>query len=86
MKFIIDWCVFAYPDNAQPPSVHATCSDVCAGPDNSVKISLNNRIYEANATLQYLYCDGPNILENFDGCIDCLNKAPDAQILEQCKC
>lgn len=84
MKFVIDWCVFAYPDNAQPPPVQGTCSDVCAGPDNSVKISLNNRIYEANATLQYLYCDGPNILANFDDCIDCLNKAPDAQILAQC--
>lgn len=84
MKFVVDWCVFAYPDNAQPPPVQAACSDVCAGPDDSVKLSLNNRIYEANQTLQYLYCDGPNILDNFDDCIDCLNKAPDAQVLTQC--
>lgn len=62
-----------------------TCSDVCAGPDNSVKISLTNKIYEANQTLQYLYCDGANILANFDNCIDCLNKASDAQVLTQCK-
>lgn len=85
MKYTVDWCVFAYPDNHSPPPAKATCSDVCAGPENSAKISLTDRLYEANATLQYRYCDGPNILEIFDDCVACLNTVPDAQVLGQCK-
>lgn len=58
---------------------------VCAGPDNSAKISLTNRLLETNATLQYRYCDGPNILNIFDNCITCLNTVPNAKALEHCK-
>ena len=85
MKFVIDWCVFAYPDNAHAPPAQAACSKVCAGPNNSIKISLTDRLLEANTTLQYLYCDGPNILDIFDDCVTCLNNVPDAQVLGQCE-
>lgn len=85
MKFTIDWCVFAYPENANPPPAQAACSEVCAGPNNRIKTSLTDRLLEANSTLQYLYCNGPNILDVFDDCATCLNNVPDAQILGQCK-
>lgn len=85
MKFVFDWCVLAYPENQSPPPVKNACYDVCAGPDNSAKLSLTDRLFDTNTTLQYQYCDGPNIMNNLNDCLTCMSTVPDTQVLRQCK-
>lgn len=85
MKYAIDWCVFAWPDNTDITPANTNCAQVCAGPENSVKISLTDRLSANNRTLQYEYCDTPNINNSFDACADCLNAAPNAKALANCK-
>lgn len=85
MKFTLDWCVFGYPDNANIIPANEKCAEVCAGPNNSAKRSLTDRLLQTNQTLQYLYCDGPDINDLLDDCAACLNKVPNAKALANCK-
>lgn len=85
MKFTLDWCVFGYPVNTEVIPANQKCAEVCAGPDNSAKISLTNRYLQTDATLQYSYCNGLNIQNILDNCAACLNTVPNAKALGHCE-
>ena len=85
MKFTLDWCVFGYPDNTNISTANEKCSEVCAGPNNSAKRAMTERLLETNQTLQYLYCNGPDIENILDDCAACLDKVPNAKALGHCK-
>ncbi len=85
MKYTLDWCVFGYPDNYNVALANKKCAKVCAGPDNSAKRSLADRLMQTNTTLQYLYCDGPDMNNILDRCAACLDTVPNAEALKNCK-
>jgi hypothetical protein len=85
MKFAIDWCVFAYPDNTIITQANVKCSAECAGPKNSAKIALTDRLLQTNAALQYQYCKGPDINNILDDCAACLDTVPNAKALGYCR-
>ena len=86
MKFTLDWCVFGYPDNPDIIPANQKCAEVCAGENNSAKLSLTDRLLQTNATLQYLYCNGPDIKSTLDDCAACLDTVPNAKALGHCEC
>lgn len=85
MKFTLNWCVFGYPDNSDVIPANQKCAEVCAGPGNSAKKSLTDRLLQTNATLQYLYCNGPNMGDILDECAACLDTVPNAKALGHCE-
>ena len=46
---------------------------------------MTDRLLQANQTLQYLYCDGPDIDSILDECAACLDTVPNAKALGHCK-
>ena len=87
MKFTIDWCVFAYPNNENLTVAHDRCSNVCNGPNNTAKTALIDRLLQTNATIQYQYCADENgaFSRIADDCAACLEKIPSAKTMSNCE-
>ncbi len=86
MKFSFDWCVFAYPDNANQTAAYTQCANTCSGPNNDAKSALVDRLLQTNATIQYQYCqtsDGA-FSKVADDCVKCLETVPESKALANC--
>lgn len=86
MKFSFDWCVFAYPDNANLTAAGNACAETCQGPDDNAKAALVDRLLQTNATLQYQYCETENgaFSKVADDCAKCLENVPNSKIMVNC--
>lgn len=86
MKFSFDWCVFAYPDNANLTAAGTACAETCKGPGSTAKAALIDRLLQTNATIQYQYCETENgaFSKVVDDCVNCLEKVPNSQIMVNC--
>lgn len=85
MKFTLDRCVFEDSNDRNIIQANQECSEVCAGPNDSAKRALIDRLLQTNATLSYSYCTPNKMKATLLGCAACLNMVPNAKTLRNCE-